>query len=85
MPPKTGQFKVIEVSLTTSTIDEEGIRNIVSIDRATLAPLVKITKQQNEFTPIELFDKRDNKVDESEGQTTAEEPPDVRKNMQSIA
>lgn len=58
---------------TTITIDEEGIQNTLSIDLATLAPSAKYGERQLVYTPDELADKRDDKVDEKIGQTAAEQ------------
>lgn len=69
MSPKTESFKVIEVSLTTNMIDEDGIRNTISHDCATLAPSANIVGCQK-YTPNE-------QVDKQEGQNTTEEPSDV--------
>lgn len=56
MPPKTGLFKVIKVQPTTINIYENGSRNTVSIDRATLVPSVKFAERQHVYTPGELGD-----------------------------
>lgn len=56
----------------TITTDEDGIRNYVSIRRATLAPSAKYGKRQLVYMPNEPVNERDDKVDEIGGQTTAE-------------
>lgn len=51
MVPNTGTFKVIQVLRKGTTIDEDGIRNTVSIDRATLALLAKLAEGQTVYRP----------------------------------
>lgn len=55
------------------TVDENRIRNTVSIDRASLAPSAKNAKHYDEYAPNQLDDKRDDNVDTREGQPTADE------------
>lgn len=65
-------FKIIEILRTTITTDEDGVRNTVSVDQATLVPLARFAEGQLVFTPDETVDQRDDKVDEGGGRTTAE-------------
>lgn len=57
MPSKTGHFQVVRVSPTTITIDQDGIRNTVSINRSTLAPSTKYAKRQILYGPDEQVHK----------------------------
>lgn len=59
-------------------IDKDGIRNTVSIDRATHVPSAKTKEPRKEYTPNEFVDKRDNDVDEEAGKSTAERLDDVQ-------
>lgn len=61
----------------TITIDEDGILNTVSIDRATLVPLSRFEKRQRVHTPDKPIDKLDERVEERKGHTTTEEPVDA--------
>lgn len=65
MPKTSGPFQVLQATLDTVTIDEDGIPNTVSLDRVTLAPSrmpqdttsdVNTTKKGRENAPA-----RDNK------------------------
>lgn len=73
MPLEPGPFKVVEVSPTTVTIDEDGIHDTVRIVRPTLAPPASFAGGKLVYTTYQPVDERNNKVDEGGGQTTAEE------------
>lgn len=72
MPPKKKPCKVIHGSPMTIMIDEDEIRNTVSIDRATLLASVKFAERQIRYPPDEPFDKTDDKFDEGGGEPTGE-------------
>lgn len=74
---KTGPYKVIEVWPTAITIHEEGIRNTVSIDQTALVPSAKLAERPIIYKPDEPDNKRDDKVDEGGGHTTADEIADA--------
>lgn len=69
MPRKTGPIKATEESLTTITIEEDGIRNKISIHGATWATSANFSKKPLVYTPGLPVDKRDDHLDESRGQT----------------
>lgn len=50
-PSGRGQFREIEVSPTTITINENKIQNIIPIDAATLAPPARFAERQIVDTP----------------------------------
>lgn len=64
MHTKPGPFKVIEVSQTTITIDEDGIQNTICIHGAPLAPSAKFAEQRLVSTQVGAVDKRVDIVDE---------------------
>lgn len=72
-PPNTGPFKEIKFSPSIITIDEDWIQGTVSIDPATLAPLVKFAERLTVYMSNEPVDKRGDEVDEARGQTTIDE------------
>lgn len=72
IPPKTEPFKVIELSPRIITTDEDGTRNTVSIDGATLVSPAKFADRQIVYMPEQPVNERDEKVDEGGRQTTAE-------------
>lgn len=72
-PSITGLFTIIAISPTTFTNDEDGIRNIVSIDQAILVPSAKFAASQFIYTPYQPVDNRDESVDEGRGQTVLKE------------
>lgn len=55
---KLGPFRIIKVSLSKLAIDEDGIRNTVSTDRATLVATAKSAQHKTEFAPNEPVEKR---------------------------
>lgn len=71
--PKTGQFRVIKVLPTKTTIDEDGIRNTVIISSTTLAPLTKFAERPIVYMTSEPVDNRGDDVNTGKGQTTEEE------------
>lgn len=77
MPTKRGPFKIIEVSPSRITIEEEGFRNTVSVDQVTLVPLAEYAEQQLVYTSKQSIDERDDKADETGGHTTAEDLADA--------
>lgn len=77
MTPNTVPFNLIEVMQAEITIDEVGIPNTISIDRATLAVFVKFDERQPVYTPDDPIDKRDGRFDEGEEQNTAEDFADA--------
>lgn len=76
-PPKAGTPKVAEESPTTIKTGEDGIRNTVSGDWTKLATSTKLAKQQPVYARDESVDKQNDRVQESGGQTTAEELDDT--------
>lgn len=73
MSRQTGPFKVVEVSPTAITINEDGTVNTVSVDQAILAPPAKYAKGQLMYTPDEPVDNRQDNVHEDGEQTSAED------------
>lgn len=71
MRSNTGPFEAIEVSPTSATIIGGRIRNTFSVDRTTLAPLVRIAEQQYEFIRNHRVNKGGVKNNEGGGQNTA--------------
>lgn len=72
MPPKTRRFKIIEVSPTPIRIEEDGVWATVSIDQATLSPSAKYALRRLLYTPNKPVDGRDDNVDETGGQNSAD-------------
>lgn len=72
MSHKTGTFKVIQLSSKTIRIDGGRIRNTVSIDQTTLAPLMKFAERQLLYMSDESVDKQDDRIDKGGGKSTAE-------------
>lgn len=68
---KTGMFVVIEVTLTTVVIDEDGICNTVSLNRPTVAPTTKETPTQDEKMQTE--EKEAEREEKHTGDTRTEE------------
>lgn len=76
MPKETVPFKIIEVSLTTITLNEDGIWHTVSIDQATLAPWEKFAERKLLYITLKAVDEEDDRVDKTGGKYTAEDLTD---------
>lgn len=68
---KLDLFRIIEVSASTITIDEDRIRNTAKIDRTILVPSCKNVKSHDKQTPNQPFHEREEAVGAREEQLTA--------------
>lgn len=77
MPPETVPFKILKLSPTTVTIDEDGVRNSISINQATLAPSAKFAERQFIYKTVSPANEPREKVKKGRGKTNVEELDDV--------
>lgn len=71
MSGKTGLFKLVQILLTSFTLDEHQVWYPVPINRATLPRSEELVERQDKYTPNKSFDKQENKIEARKEKTPA--------------